>query len=252
MNNIQGIFTITENNKIAKDVYRMRLVGEAARFISQPGQFVSIKLTEGMDPFLRRPMSIHDYDEKSIVIIYKVVGIGTKMLAQMVNGETLDLLVGLGNGFPFTNSNNILLVGGGVGVPPLYNLAKQLKSQGKSITTVLGFNGYEDVFCEAEFKEFGEVYVATMDGSYGTKGNVIDVIKNNNLVFDEYYSCGPERMLDALITNYPDNGWLSFESRMACGIGACMGCSCKVKTAPYKRICVEGPVLHSSEVIVHE
>ena len=159
-------------------------------------------------------------------------------------------MIGLGNGFTIKDGK-ALLIGGGLGTPPLYNLGKKLKAQGIEVTTVLGFNSAKDVFYQEKFAEFSKVYVATMDGSVGTKGTVIDVIKNEGLIFDNYYTCGPEPMLDALALNYPENGQLSFEARMGCGFGACMGCSCKVKTKPYKRICVEGPILESNEVIVN-
>ena len=144
-----------------------------------------------------------------------------------------------------------LLIGGGLGTPPLYNLGKKLKEKGVEVTTVLGFSSKKDVFYIDKFQEFGDVLIATMDGSLGVKGTVIDVIKKANLTLDHYYTCGPEPMLDALALNYPENGQLSFEARMGCGFGACMGCSCKVKTKPYKRICVEGPILLSEEVIVN-
>lgn len=244
---------ITSNHKIAKDVYEMKLEGAGAKKITAPGQFVNIKVsTLESQPYLRRPMSVCEYDDEHLTIIYKVVGHGTKILRDKKPGEELDMLLGLGNGFPLPKIDQALLVGGGVGVPPLYELAKQLVAQGTKVTTVLGFNSKEDVFYDEKFKAFGKVYVATMDGSYQEKGNVIDVIKKYQLTYDKYFSCGPEKMLDALVAYDNQNGYLSFEARMGCGFGACMGCSCKVKTKPYKRICVEGPVLEASEVIINE
>ena len=250
MANFQGLMEITKIENIAADVYEMTLKGEGAQYISQPGQFINIKINDSLQPYLRRPMSISDYDENTIVIVFKVVGQGTEILKNKAIGDRLDCLIGLGNGFE-VKDGKALLIGGGLGTPPLYNLGKKLKAQGVEVTTVLGFGSKKDIFYINKFKEFGDVLVATMDGSVGVKGTVIDVIQQSHLTFDHYYTCGPEPMLDALVTNYPENGQLSFEARMGCGFGACMGCSCKVKTKPYKRICVEGPVLLSEEVIVN-
>ncbi|MFV0395574.1 MAG: dihydroorotate dehydrogenase electron transfer subunit [Coprobacillaceae bacterium] len=251
MTKYQGNMIISSKRELVKDVYEMVLTGEAVQYISAPGQFINIKINDSLQPYLRRPMSICDYDETSITIIFRVVGEGTKLLAKKQIGESLDCLVGLGNGFTLQKKGEALLIGGGLGTPPLYNLGKKLKKKGFKVTTILGFGSEKDVFYQEKFEEFGEVHIATMDGSMGTKGTVIDVIKQNNLTFDQYYSCGPEPMLDALALSYPNNGQLSFEARMGCGFGACMACSCKVKTMPYKRICVEGPILLASEVIVN-
>ncbi|WP_296875577.1 dihydroorotate dehydrogenase electron transfer subunit [Thomasclavelia sp.] len=250
MANLQGMMKITAINNIADDVYEMILEGDGAKYISAPGQFINIKINDSLQPYLRRPMSISDYDDDHIVIVFRVVGEGTAILKDKKVGSELDCLIGLGNGFTIKDGK-ALLVGGGLGTPPLYNLGKKLAKQGYEVITVLGFNSAKDVFYQDKFAEFSKVYLATMDGSLGTKGTVIDVIKQEEITFDHYYACGPEPMLDALAINYPDNGQLSFEARMGCGFGACMGCSCKVKTKPYKRICVEGPVLESDEVIVN-
>ena len=250
MANLQGMMKIISIKNIANDVYEMVLEGEGAKYISAPGQFINIKINDSLQPYLRRPMSISDYDDNHITIVFKVVGEGTEILKNKEIGSMLDCLIGLGNGCTIKDGK-ALLIGGGLGTPPLYNLGKKLKEQGIEVTTVLGFNSAADVFYQEKFAEFSNVYVATMDGSLGTKGTVIDVIKNEQIEFDNYYSCGPEPMLDALALNYPENGQLSFEARMGCGFGACMGCSCKVKTKPYKRICVEGPILYSEEVIVN-
>jgi len=244
---------IVSNKKIANDVYEMKLTGKGAAKITAPGQFVNIKVsTLETQPYLRRPMSVCEYDKENLTIIYKVVGKGTKILRDKKPGEKLDILLGLGNGFPLPDIKKAVLIGGGVGVPPMYSLGRQLKEKGVEVTTILGFNSKADVFYEEAFKAFGDVYVCTVDGSYGQKGNVIDVLKTNHIAYDKYFSCGPEKMLDALVKFDDQNGYLSFEARMGCGFGACMGCSCKVKTRPYKRICVEGPVLEASEVIVSE
>lgn len=250
MANLQGMMKITAINNIADDVYEMVLEGDGAKYISAPGQFINIKINDSLQPYLRRPMSISDYDDDHIVIVFRVVGEGTAILKDKKVGSELDCLIGLGNGFTIKDGK-ALLVGGGLGTPPLYNLGKKLAKQGYEVITVLGFNSAKDVFYQDKFAEFSKVYLATMDGSLGTRGTVIDVIKQEEIAFDHYYACGPEPMLDALAINYPDNGQLSFEARMGCGFGACMGCSCKVKTKPYKRICVEGPVLESDEVIVN-
>lgn len=245
--------TVVSNRNIARDVYEMNLEGEGAALITAPGQFVNIKVsTLESQPYLRRPMSVCEYSDHTLRIIYKVVGKGTKILKDKQPGDKLDMLLGLGNGFPLPDIKKAVLIGGGVGVPPMYSLARQLKEKGVEITTILGFNSKVDVFYEEEFKQFGDVYVCTMDGSYGEKGNVVDVLKAHNIAYDKYFTCGPEKMLDALVKYDDQNGYLSFEARMGCGFGACMGCSCKVKTKPYKRICVEGPVLEASEVIINE
>ena len=241
----RGIYTVAENKKIAKDVYYMTLCGDTS-FITAPGQFINIEI-EGF--YLRRPISICDWDEKNIYIIYKVVGAGTEKMAQMEIGTQLDVLTGLGNGFTIkAESNKPLVIGGGVGTPPMYNLAKQLVQQGKQPTVILGFTSKDDVFGEEEFKALGcDVYVTTNDGSYGTKGFVTDVIKTLS-DYDYFYTCGPEPMLKAISNATECSGQLSFEERMGCGFGGCMGCSCKTLTG-YKRICKEGPIMLKEEII---
>ena len=234
-------YKILLNDKIAKDVFKMVLEGDTSA-ISRPGQFINIAIS-GL--YLRRPISICDYDEKTITIIYKVVGKGTEKMSHMNTGEMLDILTGLGNGFmPENAKGTALLVGGGVGVPPLYNLAKKLKNP----IVVLGFNSKEDVFYVDEFKKITpNVYVSTADGTYGEKGFVTDIIKNLE-GYSYTYSCGPEPMLKALYSAVDVSGEYSFEERMGCGFGACMGCSCKTKYGN-KRICKEGPVLVKEEII---
>ncbi len=239
----QAVYTIAENAPIARDVYRLRLEGDAS-WVQRPGQFVNIALT---GRYLRRPISVCDWDEKGLVLIYKVVGGGTAQMAGMQAGEKLDLLTGLGNGFDIAPAagRRIAVIGGGVGVPPLYGLCKVLRAAGQQVQCVLGFRAKEDVFYEREFVSLGcEVHVATDDGSAGTRGFVTDVLKT--LDVDYYFACGPEPMLRA-VHKAGLEGQLSFEERMGCGFGACMGCSCKTLTGS-KRICVEGPVLLSGEV----
>ena len=213
--------------------------------IQGSGGFVNIKI-DGL--FLRRPISVCDYDDKTLTLIYKIVGKGTEVLAKMADGTELDILVGLGNGYDLSKSGDApLLIGGGVGVPPLYKLAKLLLAEGKRVQVVLGFNSGADVFYENEFRALGaDVRVTTADGSYGTKGFVTDAM--GDLDYTYFYTCGPEPMLKAVHKATKTSGQMSFEERMGCGFGACMGCSCKTLTG-YKRICKEGPVMEKEEIL---
>ena len=242
----KGIYKILTNEPLTDAVWRMTLAGDT-QWISAPGLFVNIAL-EGK--YLRRPISICDYDNRSIALIYKVVGGGTELMRRMLPGETLDLLTGLGNGFSTKNdARRPLLVGGGVGVPPLYNLAKILLAEGKPVQVVLGFYSASEVFYEEEFRALGcEVAVSTVDGSRGVRGFVTTAIAGDGIDFDYFYACGPLPMLRALCDAVAQDGQLSFEERMGCGFGACMGCSCKTKYGN-KRICKEGPVLTKGEII---
>ena len=242
----KGIYKVIANTPLTREVYRMVLEGDT-QWIKRPGQFVNIEL-EGL--YLRRPISISDWDEKTITIIYKVVGKGTEQMSRMQAGVELDVLTGLGNGFnPDVENKKPLLVGGGVGVPPLYNLAKTLLADGRKVSVVLGFNTASEVFYADEFKALGaDVYVSTADGSMGVKGFVTDAIREAEIDFDYFYSCGPLPMLKALCGCTDVKGELSFEERMGCGFGACMGCSCKTLTGN-KRICKEGPVMRREEII---
>ncbi|MBO5505239.1 MAG: dihydroorotate dehydrogenase electron transfer subunit [Clostridia bacterium] len=240
----QSEFIITLNQPIAKDVYKMRLLGDTSH-ITKAGQFVNIKL-DGF--YLRRPISVCDIDRDALTIIYKVVGQGTDLMAKMNVRNTLDVLTGLGNGYDLSMSGDKpLLLGGGVGVPPLYYLAKKLVEEGKEVTAVLGFNTADEVFCEQDFKDLGvKTIITTVDGSYGTKGFVTDAIKDMDYTY--FYTCGPEPMLKAVYKATNTSGQFSFEKRMGCGFGACMGCSCKTITGN-KRICKEGPVLVKEDII---
>lgn len=239
------IFTVLTNEKLTDSVYKMTLSGDTTG-IERPGQFVNIKL-DGL--YLRRPISVCDYEEGKLTIIYKVVGKGTEQMSWLDSGAMLDILVGLGNGY-FTefSGEKPLLVGGGVGVPPLYNLAKELIKEGKKPTVIIGFNTKSEIFYKDEFEQLGiPVLVATADGSFGIKGFVTDAIKQ----VEEYthvYTCGPEPMLKAVYKATTTDGSYSFEERMGCGFGACMGCSCKTKYGN-KRICKDGPVLLKEEII---
>ncbi len=239
----QSLFEITENTPLTSDVFRMVLRGDTSP-ITAPGQFVNIRL-DGC--FLRRPISVCDWDSQNLTILYKVVGKGTAQMRDMRPGQVLDLLTGLGNGYDLDCSGQCpLLLGGGVGVPPLYGLAKRLISQGKQVTAVLGFNSQTDVFYEKEFRALGcSVTVTTADGSYGVKGFVTHALPEG---YSHFYACGPEPMLKAVHAATVTSGQLSFEERMGCGFGACMGCSCKTLTG-YKRICKEGPVMNKEEIL---
>lgn len=241
-----AIYTIRENRPLTDLVWRMVLEGDTA-WITRPGQFVNIALA---GKFLRRPISISDYDATTITIIYKVVGTGTRQMTTMQAGQTLDLLTGLGNGFDCAKAApKTLLVGGGVGVPPLYKLAKELLAEGREVSVVLGFNTAEECFYEEEFRALGcRVVVSTVDGSKGVKGFVTTAIAAEKINFGYFYACGPLPMLKALYDSTEQDGQLSFEERMGCGFGACMGCSCKTKYGN-KRICKEGPVLEKGEII---
>ena len=240
----QVFLKITENKKIAKDVWLMKLEGDVSA-ITASGQFVNIKL-DGF--YLRRPISVCDYDENTLTIIYKVVGEGTEVMAKLECGTQLDVLVGLGNGYNLSKSGDSpVLIGGGVGVPPMYNLCRKLIEEGKKVKVILGFNKEEEIFFEEEFKALGaEVYITTVDGSYGTKGFVTDVLKN--LDYSYFFTCGPMPMFKAIEATAVTSGQYSFEERMGCGFGACMGCSCKTKYGN-KRICKDGPVLEREEII---
>ncbi len=240
----QGIFTIQSQEKIAKDVFRMELAGDTSA-ITATGQFVNL-LLDGK--YLRRPISVCDWGEGSLTLIYKVVGGGTEQMSQMKAGETLDTLSGLGNGYNTAKSGeHPLLIGGGVGVPPLYALCKKLIAEGKKPSVILGFNTAEEVFLKEEFEALGaSVTVATADGSMGVKGFVTDAMKDMD--YDYFFTCGPEPMFKAIEKIAKTSGQYSFEERMGCGFGACMGCSCKTKYGN-KRICKEGPVMEREEII---
>ena len=239
----QGIFRITSNEKIARDIFKMTLSGDTSA-ITAPGQFVNIKL-DGL--FLRRPISVCDCVGDNLTLIYKAVGRGTEQMSRMKNGDELDLLTGLGNGYNTrTSGDSPLLIGGGVGVPPMYMLCRELISEGKNVTVVLGFNSKDDVFYENEFRALGaNVHIATADGTYGTKGFVTDVIKDMQYTF--FYTCGPEPMFRAMHKMTKTPGQYSFEERMGCGFGACMGCTIDTVNGP-KRVCREGPVFGREEI----
>ncbi len=237
-------FEILDNVKIAKNTYKCTLGGDISD-ITASGQFVNIKL-DGF--YLRRPISVCDSEDGRLTLIYKVVGEGTEKMAQTKAGEKWLVLTGLGNGYDLDKSGDKpLLIGGGAGVPPMYMLSKRLIAEGKKPSIILGFGSRDEVFFEEEFKALGvKVYVTTVDGSYGIKGFVTDAIKDIDYTY--FYTCGPEPMLKAIYDKTETSGQFSFEERMGCGFGACMGCSCKTKYGN-KRICRDGPVLEKEEII---
>ena len=240
----QGFFTVTENRPLTDGVFRMKLRGDVSA-VARPGQFVNVRL-EGR--FLRRPISVCDLNGDQLTFIYKVVGDGTRQMSELLPGARLDLLTGLGNGYDLSSAGQRpLLIGGGVGVPPLYWLARELVADGRTVTAVLGFNRAAEVFYPEEFSALGaRVILTTADGSRGVKGFVTDAI--SDLDYTYYYACGPEPMLKAVYRAAKGSGQLSFEERMGCGFGACMGCSCRTITGS-KRICREGPVLRKEEIL---
>ena len=236
------VFELLTNKKIAKNTYECVLCGDISDI--KCGQFVNIMI-DGL--YLRRPISVCDAEDGKLTLIYKVVGVGTEKMANMEAGTKLDLLTGLGNGYDTERSGDKpLLIGGGAGVPPMYKLCKELTSQGKKCSVILGFGSMDEVFYEDKFKSLGaDVYVTTVDGSYGTKGFVTDAM---NMEYTYFYTCGPEPMLKAVYNKSTTSGEFSFEERMGCGFGACMGCTCKTKYGN-KRICKDGPVLVKEEII---
>ena len=240
----QGIFTVLENRALTDTVFCMRLTGDCS-VITASGQFVNLMI-DGF--YLRRPISVCDVEGDVLTLVYKVVGAGTEAMSRMPLGTEIDILTGLGNGYDLAASGDApLLLGGGVGVPPLYLAARRLLTEGKRVTVILGFNTKDEVFYEEEFRALGAtVYVTTVDGSYGTRGFVTDAMAD--LDYTYFYTCGPEGMLRAVSRAAKTSGELSFEERMGCGFGACMGCSCKTLTGN-KRICREGPVMKKEEIL---
>ncbi len=241
----QSVYEITENLQLTENIFRMKLKGDVSA-VTAPGQFIDIRLN---DYYLRRPISVCDLENGEIIIVYKTVGHGTEVMSQLPVGEKLDILTGLGNGYDMNRSGeHPLLIGGGVGVPPLYMLAKKLKEQHKEVSVILGFNTAKEVFYETEFKALGcDVKVTTVDGSYGNKGfvtNAFPLVEN----FTFTYACGPMPMLKAVYNTAVTDGQYSFEERMGCGFGACMGCSTKTKNG-YKRVCKDGPVFDKEEIL---
>ena len=239
----QRLFEIQSNEQIAKNVYRMQLAGDTAGIL--PGQFVNIRV---QGQFLRRPISVCNITDGILTIIYKVVGVGTEAMSHLPVGMQLDILTILGNGYDLSKAGDApLLVGGGVGVPPMYMLARQLREMGKEVRVILGFNTKDEVFYEEEFRALGcDVTVTTVDGSHGVKGFVTNALDGKQ---SYYYTCGPLPMIKALLQAAGTNGEVSMEERMGCGFGACMGCTIQTTKGP-KRVCKEGPVFAASELLL--
>lgn len=252
--------TVIRQVEIAESIYELTVEGELAKDISSPGQFVHVKTADGIDPLLRRPISISSFnrEKRQFKMIYRKEGRGTSLLSKKNEGLQVDILGPLGNGFPVDEADHgdtALLVGGGIGVPPLYELSRQLKEKGVKVVHVLGFQSKSAVFYENEFANLGETYIATVDGSYGTSGFVTDIIKQKNIRFDVMYACGPVAMLKALEQGHQDSKvFLSLEERMGCGIGACFACVCRLQDDPnghsYKKVCSDGPVFRAGEVVL--
>lgn len=256
---MKGMLTIRAQRKLTSRVVELTCYGELVKKMTEPGQFIHIRIDRGEDLVLRRPISICDVDieKEELTLVYRIEGKGTARLAAKKSGETLDLLGPLGRGFPLDEAKKgetALIVGGGVGVPPLYYLSKQLIKRDVRVVHVLGFQSERDVFYEEKFRELGDTYIATVDGTKGTKGFVTDVIEKERFDFDVLYSCGPIPMLRALSEKYQNRrAYISLEERMACGIGACFACVCHadrdVKKA-YRKICTDGPVFRVGEVVL--
>ena len=239
----QRLFEIQSNEQIAKSVYLMQLCGDTTGIL--PGQFVNIRV---QGQFLRRPISVCNITDGILTIIYKVVGVGTEAMSHLPIGTKLDVLTVLGNGYDLSKAGDApLLVGGGVGVPPMYMLARQLREMGKAVRVILGFNTKDEVFYEEEFRALGcDVTVTTVDGSHGVKGFVTNALDGQQ---SYYYTCGPLPMIKALLQAAGTNGEVSMEERMGCGFGACMGCTIQTTKGP-KRVCKEGPVFAASELLL--
>lgn len=253
------ICKVVSQEEIAQSIYKLTLKGELVQQMNEPGQFVHLKVSNGIDPILRRPISIAKIDKEhnEFTMIYRKEGRGTTLLAEKVPGDEVDVLGPLGHGFPIDETltnETALLVGGGIGVPPLFELSNQLVQKGVKVIHILGFQTKSVLFYEKEFASLGETYIATVDGSYGTKGFVTDVISERQISFNTLYSCGPKPMLKALETSFPDKKvFLSLEERMGCGIGACFACVCHTTDGSeqlYKKVCSDGPVFRAGEVLL--
>lgn len=249
------LLEVKSNSEIAKNIFKLELFGDFDLQEFAPGKFIHIRCSDSQDPFLRRPMSICDLYKDRMIVLYRRQGVGTQVLAKLNPGIVLDVLAPLGNPFPYDQlkpNSQVLLVGGGIGVPPLYYLGRKLKERGHRIVSLLGFNSAEDVFYQSEFAALGESQISTIDGSFGYQGYVTDLI--SNYFYDVLYSCGPMPMLKTVqrLTSGQE-AYLSLEQRMACGVGACLACVCK-PTDPanksYNRVCTEGPVFLAQEILL--
>jgi len=248
---------IISQREIARHIFELVLKGDLVRSMLVPGQFVNVKVSDVEAPLLRRPISICDINQElnQLTIVYRSEGQGTTLLSKRQVGEMVDILGPLGTGYDLDKigaEETVLLVGGGIGVPPMFETAQRLKARGNKVISVLGFASKADVFYEEKFAQYGDVHVATMDGSYGFEGNVVELIQKKSIDFDVVLGCGPKVMLKAIEDNFGDTkkGYLSFEERMACGIGACYACVCQTVSGKQARICKEGPVFPLGEVVL--
>lgn len=243
---------IKSNKELISGIFEMVLKGEMAKEVKEPGTFLAIKVCQGFSPYLRRPISICKVSNDELTIIFRVQGSGTKILSEKKAGDTVDVLGPLGHGFnvDLAKGKNALLIGGGIGTPPLYELSRRLQNNAKSVTHILGFADSSQIFYKNEFEALGKTIITTENGSYGKKGYVTDAIKTVG-DFDIVYSCGPTPMLKALVNALPEKElYISIEERMACAIGACYGCVCHGPDNTYKRVCKDGPVFKAGEVIL--
>ncbi|RNF40659.1 dihydroorotate dehydrogenase electron transfer subunit [Planococcus salinus] len=251
----QECMVIVEQKEIADSIFELTVEGALTEEMSAPGQFVHIRVADSYEPLLRRPLSVAsiDFEHSRFTMIYRAEGRGTNLLAEKRAGDALDVLGPLGNGFPVDKAKSkAFLIGGGIGVPPLYELAKALNKKGIETVHILGFENKKSVFYEEQFRELGDTYIATVDGSHGTKGFVTHVLDRLPADFDTYFSCGPTPMLEAVQAAYPEKqGFLSYEQRMACGIGACFACVCRTTKSEtdYVKVCSDGPVFAAGVVI---
>lgn len=249
---MKKLMNIRSQKQIADHIYEMVLEGDITSSMKTPGQFVHVRVADSTEHVLRRPISIADidYDHSQFTIVYRAEGAGTKKMSTLTAGDTLDILSPLGNGYPLEQNDHVLIVGGGIGVPPLYELSKRLNQMGVRTTHVLGFNSKKDVFYEDKFKALGETHVATSDGSYGTEGFVTDVIRNLKEAYDIFYACGPKVMLKVLSETMDLDGYISLEERMGCGFGVCYACVCETACGDYIKLCTEGPVFRKGEIVL--
>lgn len=249
---MKNLMTVVSQTSIADRIYEMVLSGDVVEKIDTAGQFVHVRVTDSTSNVLRRPISIAniDHDASELTLIYRADGEGTKKLSKYESGDAVDILSPLGSGYPLEENESVLIVGGGIGVPPLYELSKRLNSLGVKTTHVLGFNSKKDVFYEEKFKALGETYVATADGSYGTEGFVTDVINFLDEDFDKFYACGPKVMLKVLSETLSIDGYISLEERMGCGFGVCYACVCEKSDGGQVKLCTDGPVFKKGEIVL--
>ncbi len=249
---MKNIMTVVSQEQIADNIYEMVLQGEITQSMKTPGQFVHVRVSSTTENVLRRPISISDIDagNSQFTITYRADGNGTRKLSRYGAGDSLDILSPLGSGYPVEPAESVLIIGGGIGVPPLYELSKQLNDIGVKTTHVLGFNSSKDIFYEEKFRALGETFIATADGSYGTEGFVTDVTRNLTGPFDRFYACGPKVMLKAVSDELDIDGYVSLEERMGCGFGVCYACVCERADGTQAKICTDGPVFRKGEIVL--